>query len=103
MAEKRNRDAFDFMLNRSEQPQNGHHVHEDTRSPDDVDSFLLGNRKAADHSNSKPAEQEKSMLGQLDWAEMFHHVDTLLESARELKPLFSKVKPYLDHFMDKKN
>ncbi|MDR7000815.1 hypothetical protein [Neobacillus niacini] len=38
----------------------------------------------------------------IDYGELIVHLDTLVESARNLKPLFEKVYPFIEQFWKKK-
>lgn len=68
--------------------------------------WLFGNRP----SRSKSAEQNPlnqipfigERLQNLDYMEIMQHVDTLMNSANELKPLIRKIKPVLLDFLQKK-
>lgn len=102
MEDGKNRDAFDFMLNRSEKPHREHHDLEVDHSHGDLDSFIFGKSRGAANPDNNHEGNGESILGQLDWGELFYHIDTLIESSREFKPLFSKVMPYLENFLDKK-
>ncbi|WLR53850.1 hypothetical protein LC048_15190 [Mesobacillus subterraneus] len=60
------------------------------------------NNEEASEQNGKSDSPLNQYLGKIDLDEVMHHVDTLITSARELKPLMGKVKPLFDHFIEKK-
>lgn len=102
MEDGKNRDAFDFMLNRSDKQHRDDHEIEEGHSQGDLDSFFFGKSRSAAKPASIHAENNDGLLGQMDWGELLYHIDTLIESSREFKPLISKVMPYLENFLDKK-
>ena len=95
MEDERTRDRFDFMMKEK------HHSSQENSQYDPFDHFMFGgSRDSRDHSGDTNSNGS-GILGQIDLGEVLYHVDTLISSARELKPLFGKVKPYLDNFIDK--
>ncbi|KKK36953.1 hypothetical protein WQ57_16345 [Mesobacillus campisalis] len=38
---------------------------------------------------------------QINLEEIMVHIDTLVDSARQLKPMFSKIRPFFDQFLKK--
>jgi hypothetical protein len=94
MEDERRRDPFDFMMKEN-------HSSQETGQNDPFDHFMFGgSRDSRDHRGDTNSNGS-GILGQIDLGEVLYHVDTLISSARELKPLFGKVKPLLDHFIDK--
>lgn len=64
--------------------------------------WLFGARELP---KAKKAKQDPSILDHLnnvDYIELMHHVDTFMSSTKDLKPLVSKLKPYLESFLHKK-
>lgn len=56
--------------------------------------------KSSHHNGiNKSIEQ---FLQNVDYMKVMHHVDTLMTSTKELKPLLNKLKPVLEHFISKK-
>lgn len=96
MAETK-KDAFGFMLkNHQVESSNGMKDHDDP-----VDAFMFGNTKARGDSGKNPSSDENGLLDQVDLGEVIQHVETLMTSAKELKPLIGKMRPLLDLFMNK--
>lgn len=86
--------AIDFELRRNQQEEEFDHF----------DRFMFG-RSRNEEENKDQSENDSPFskyLGQIDLDEVMSHVDTLVTSARELKPLLGKVKPLLDHLIEKK-
>ena len=98
MEDGKARDLFGFSLNRDHEEKSGQQEY------DHFDHFMFGRprkkEEASEESNNNDSPLNK-YLGQIDLDEVMYHVDTLITSARELKPLVGKVKPLFDHFIDK--
>ena len=58
---------------------------------------MLGQRRPV-----QEREKERSPDKEVNYDEFMHHVNRLMVSLDELKPLFNKVTPYIDKFMEKK-
>lgn len=101
MGEERKRDAFDFMLKGNEQRPRKHQSHEETEEDHLARDFMFGSHRQNGMDANDSNSEESSILGQIDFNEVLHHVDTLITSAKELKPLFGKVRPFIDNFIDK--
>lgn len=74
-------------------------------SPKEEYDWILGKRKPeTNHENN--LEQSNSplekLLQNIDYVETMKHVDTLMSSANELKPILKKVKPLIETFLPKK-
>jgi hypothetical protein len=98
MEEDRTRDRFDFMMKEK------HHSSQENSQYDSFDHFMFGGSRGSGDSRDHSGDTDSNgsgILSQIDLGEVLYHVDTLISSARELKPLFGKVKPYLDNFIDK--
>jgi len=73
----------------------------ETEGRDDFFSrFMFGGREPEPVPEIKKAGVPR-FLDDIDLDQLLSHVDTLITSAQELKPLFSKAKPYLEQFMNK--
>lgn len=101
MEDGRARDLFGFKLKRENEESSDQREQEYTH----FDQFMFGRSM---NNKEKPSEQSvkndsplNKYLGQIDLDEVMYHVDTLITSARELKPLVGKVKPLFDHFLEK--
>ena len=99
MEDERARDLFGFKLKRDSEEQRG-------QGDPHFDQFMFG--RSRDKEEKDTSEQSaksdaplNKYLGQIDLDEVMYHVDTLITSARELKPLVGKVKPLFDHFIEK--
>lgn len=46
-------------------------------------------------------EKIESLLQNIDIGEVMNHVETLMNSASELKPVFKKITPYMEQFLQK--
>ncbi|MFE8700365.1 hypothetical protein ACFYKX_07060 [Cytobacillus sp. FJAT-54145] len=72
---------------------------DDQRDRGGIDLFSLHPRQ------SQKSEQKNSIgniLQNVNYIELMEHMDTLMNSAKELKPLLSKVRPLIDQFTNKK-
>jgi hypothetical protein len=101
LGEERKRDAFDFMLRGNEQGSRNHPNQEKTEHEHLARDFMFGDHRRNDRNDNESHSEGSSFLSQIDFDEVLHHVDTLISSAKELKPLFGKVRPYIDNFIDK--
>lgn len=64
---------------------------------DPLAHFLFGpSRRNKDEYEHLPEKKEQPSLSELDLVEMMIHVDTLMESFSNLKPLFSKIQPLIN-------
>ncbi|WP_079508085.1 hypothetical protein [Mesobacillus jeotgali] len=71
---------------------------------DHFDRFMFGGTRNIEEQSEPPAEQPSPLskyLERIDLDEVMFHVDTLITSAKELKPLLGKVRPIFDHFIEK--
>lgn len=69
------------------------------------DDWILGSKSSPPPKSEKPSFLNGSLgeyLQNVDYMEIMHHFDTLMNSANELKPLFKKVRPVLESFLNKK-
>jgi hypothetical protein len=91
------RDIFGFRIyDHHEDPSQEMNDYDDS-----FDRFMFGNTKESVVQNERKPSNESGLLDQIDLGEVLHHVDTLMTSAKELKPLIGKVRPFLDLIMDK--
>ncbi|WP_019153250.1 hypothetical protein [Robertmurraya massiliosenegalensis] len=78
------------------------------REKEDWD-WILGSRE----SHTEEEQNNKSTLNgfnktideflqKVDYMEVMNHIDTLMTSTKELKPLLTKLKPLLENFLSKK-
>ena len=99
MEDERTRDLFGFKLRRdhdesSDQQEQGY---------DHFDHFMFGRSREIEEVEESVNNDFllNKYLGKIDLDEVMHHVDTLITSARELKPLMGKVRPLFDQFIEK--
>ncbi|KIY22952.1 hypothetical protein [Mesobacillus subterraneus] len=101
MEDEKARDPFGFKLKRKEQG----YSEEPGQKSEFFDRFMFGGKKSTDVSKDQPTEPAypfSKYLDHIDLDEVMHHVDTLITSSKELKPLFGKIKPFFDQIIDKK-
>jgi hypothetical protein len=72
--------------------------HRTPHSEDRLTEFMFGSRST---SNDQP-EKNSEPQSYIDYEQMFVHIDDLMESARNLKPLFQKVFPFVEQIWKKK-
>ena len=103
MDEDKNRDIFGFRL----RPTDTEHDDggDDSRLADgghgdSFSRFMFGGSRESEPLTDKKNTSTR-FLSHVDFDEVMNHVDTLISSAKELKPLFGKVRPYLDQFIAK--
>ncbi|WP_077211182.1 hypothetical protein [Bacillus dakarensis] len=65
--------------------------------------WLFGGRGVSSANKEKNEKQTfTDYLSNVDYIELMHHVNTFMNSTKELKPLVNKLKPYLEAFLHKK-
>lgn len=101
MGDERTRDAFDFMLGGKGKNLRDQSIHEESESENDFRHFMFGNSRGEETKDRDSQSTGSGLLSQIDLGEVLYHVDTLITSAKELKPLFGKVRPYFEHLIDK--
>ncbi|MGA9228116.1 MAG: hypothetical protein WB217_17345 [Mesobacillus sp.] len=101
MGDERTRDAFDFMLGGNGKNLRNQSINKESESDIDFRHFMFGNSTGEETKAGESKSTGSGFLSQIDLGEVLHHVDTLITSAKELKPLFGKVRPYFDHLIDK--
>jgi hypothetical protein len=67
---------------------------------DRLTNFMFGTRRDLDQSEQP--EVSESNQPTIDYDELMIHIDTLMESAKNLKPLFQKVYPLIGKIWQKK-
>ncbi|MBT2694291.1 hypothetical protein [Bacillus sp. ISL-55] len=100
MEDGRDRDLFGFKLKRENDESSDQVEQEYTH----FDQFMFGRPRYNEESSQQSEKNDSPLnkyLGQIDLDEVMYHVDTLITSARELKPLVGKVKPLFDHIIEK--
>jgi hypothetical protein len=100
MEDGRDRDLFGFKLKKDNEESSDPREQEYTH----FDQFMFGRPRNNEESSEQRVKNDSPFnkyLGQIDLDEVMYHVDTLITSARELKPLVGKVKPLFDQFIEK--
>lgn len=65
--------------------------------------FLFGSKKRNEEKSIPEVPEESTEKNtNLNLDEIIIHVDTLMESAHKLKPLFSTIQPLFEKFINKK-
>lgn len=67
--------------------------------------WLFGSKPSRESTRDNSSFLNGSLgdyLQKVDYIEIMNHVDTLMASANELKPLIKKVKPVIESFLNKK-
>ncbi|PLR97619.1 hypothetical protein [Bacillus sp. T33-2] len=75
--------------------------HEKFQETDPVFRFMFGGPRGTGNRPKKQNTGVEGFLEQIDLEELMVQIDTLLTSAKELKPLVSKVRPFIDQFFRK--
>jgi hypothetical protein len=65
-----------------------------------LNNFMFGTRRDIDQSEH--TEVSESNQSTIDYEQLMIHIDTLMESAKSLKPLFQKVYPFIGKIWQKK-
>ncbi|MGM0902420.1 MAG: hypothetical protein ACQEXB_15140 [Bacillota bacterium] len=75
----------------------------DNTHPFDRLMFGPGQNKRHLGDDKKPAETqaEDNLLNQVNLEEIMMHIDSLVGSAKQLKPMFSKIRPLFEQFLKK--
>lgn len=100
MEDERTRDLFGFKLRRNNEESSSQREQE----YDHFDQFMFGRPRNTEETSEQTVNNDSPLskyLEQIDLDEVMNHVDALIKSARELKPLVGKVKPLFDQFIDK--
>ncbi|WP_053361881.1 hypothetical protein [Bacillus sp. FJAT-27251] len=69
------------------------------------DRIMFGPGRTEERKTKDPSISGDVNLGQsqnqINLEEIMVHIDTLVDSARQLKPMFSKIRPFFDQFLKK--
>jgi len=75
----------------------------EAQSKEDRFTSLMFGSKRDDHGHkSQHLSEPQPNHSTIDYEELMMNIDTLLDSVRGLKPLFSKVYPYIEQIWKKK-
>lgn len=102
MSAETKRDLFGFPIKDTRANNVSQHDPENLKRVNNFDSFMFGGPRRTEKQPQNRKYSYKGILDQIDLDEMVHHVDTLIGSAKELKPLFGNVRPLLEQFINKK-
>jgi hypothetical protein len=72
------------------------------KKEDRFTSLMFGNRRDNKGQTSQQHSEPNQLSPTIDYDELMTNIDTLLDSVRGLKPLFSKVYPYFQQLWKKK-
>ncbi|MEH7117414.1 hypothetical protein V7128_08325 [Neobacillus vireti] len=76
---------------------------EEQSKEDRFTSLMFGSRQHNhSHKSQHRSEPQQQNHATIDYEELMMNIDTLLDSVRGLKPLFSKVYPYIEQIWKKK-
>jgi hypothetical protein len=89
----------DFDVEQSSKKQE---EREKQTTEDRFTSLMFGSRRDSDGQRSQQRPEPKQNQSAIDYEELMVNIDTLLDSARGLKPLFSKVYPFIEQLWKKK-
>jgi hypothetical protein len=89
----------DFDVEQSSKKQE---EREKQTTEDRFTSLMFGPRRDSDGRRSHQHPEPKQNQSAIDYEELMVNIDTLLDSARGLKPLFSKVYPFIEQLWKKK-
>jgi hypothetical protein len=67
---------------------------------DRLTNFMFGTRRNADQDELPGISSSNQPT--IDYEELMIHIDTLMESAKNLKPMFQKVYPFIEKIWQKK-
>lgn len=69
-----------------------------------IDGWLFGNRQSSESMNKESINNQakiNQILNNLDFVALMDNIDTLVHSAQQLKPLYSKVSPMIKQIFKK--
>jgi hypothetical protein len=58
-------------------------------------------KQIGEEKESADSSEEDNLLNQVNIEEIMMHIDSLVGSAKHLKPMFSKIKPLFEQFLKK--
>ncbi|MEH7416384.1 hypothetical protein V7266_13945 [Neobacillus drentensis] len=89
----------EFEVGQDPEKQEGR---EEQNKEDRFTSFMFGprrnNNRQRDHNHPEPKQNHST----INYDELMTNIDTLVESVRGLRPLFSKVFPFIEQLWKKK-
>lgn len=66
------------------------------------DRLMFGPSRSKKPQSPEPKQEDESnILNQVNLEEIMGHIDALMGSAKELKPMFNKIRPLIDQFLKK--
>ena len=74
---------------------------EEGHNRDRFTDFMFGNRKAHHQSFDQQQDVNPSQ-NYIDYEQLMFHIDSLIESTKDFKPLLKKFRPFLEQFWNKK-
>lgn len=76
----------------------------ETNNHSSIDDWLFGNRHSSNTINNESMTSQakiNQILNNLDFVALMDNIDTLVQSAQQLKPLYSKVSPMIKQIFKK--
>jgi hypothetical protein len=99
--EEQNVDGQDLEALKQEELHQEEQNHQDARHEDRFTDFMFGQRRGHPQKN-EPKHELNTHQNNIDYEQLFVHFDTLMESTRNLKPLFLKFYPFVERIWKKK-
>ena len=65
------------------------------------DRLMFGPRERNQSTVENEQEKDNTILDQINAEEVMSYIDTLMGTAQQLKPMFSKIRPFVDQFLKK--
>ncbi|MEH7097578.1 hypothetical protein [Neobacillus vireti] len=75
---------------------------EEQTKEDRFTSLMFGPRRGSDSQHSQHRPEPRQNQSAIDYEELMMNIDTLYDSVRGMKPLFSKVYPFIEQLWKKK-
>jgi hypothetical protein len=85
-----------------DEDQNHEEIHQEERRHEDrFTDFMFGQRRGH-HQRIEPQQEINPNQNYIDYEQLMFHIDSLIESTKNLKPLFQKFQPYVEQIWKKK-
>ncbi len=85
--------------------ENIQHTKNDEIKEHPFDRLMFGSRQTSNHSTEKKAgskvSEYENLLNQINIEEIMTNIDSLVGSAKQLKPMFNKIRPIFNQFLKK--
>lgn len=81
------------------------HSNTDSSKVHHFDRLMFGTRRTPHHSDESKAEakmtEDDNFLNHMNIEEIMTHIDSLVGSAKQLKPMFNNIRPLINQFFKK--